>query len=132
MRGGLSRVRGMPPARPRADSVVMRPHAHPRPAPVSEGEDSRTSQEVRRFSLIWLGSALVVIIAVALASWIAAGFRNQADERARATTRAQLATGRLGGAIEHQAADRLAFNLTGAEPYFQAYQRDSATTRRLA
>jgi len=108
----------------------MRSTAPPRAA--STHARAQSSRQIRRFSLIWLISAAGVLSAVALASHVAGGYRDEAETRAEATTAAQLTTARLRAAVEREANDRVSYDITGDVLYVERFQRDAAQTRRLA
>jgi|tagenome__1003787_1003787.scaffolds.fasta_scaffold20984748_5 diguanylate cyclase (GGDEF)-like protein len=107
----------------------MRPPAPPRAAPTPAR--AHTSRQIRRFSLIWLVSAISVLIAVAASSQVAAGYRAQADETARAATSAQLTAARLRAGIEREVTDHTAYDITGDPAYVGRFGRDAAQNARL-
>ena len=108
----------------------MRSTAPPRAA--SAHARAQSSRQIRRFSLIWLISAAGVLSAVALASHVAGGYRDEAETRAEATTAAQLTTARLRAAVEREANDRVSYDITGDVLYVERFQSDAAQTRKLA
>ena len=108
----------------------MRSTAPPRAA--STHARAQSSRQIRRFSLIWLISAAGVLSAVALASHVAGGYRDEAETRAEATTAAQLTTARLRAAVEREANDRVSYDITGDVLYVERFQSDAAQTRKLA
>jgi diguanylate cyclase (GGDEF)-like protein len=98
-----------------------------RPA-VRDGE--RTSTEIRRFAIFWSAASVAVLAFVAIASLLASGFRDDAGRRAAVTTSAQLAAARLQADIQGQAADLLAYEVTGDTRYrtqFATAARDTRT-----
>ena len=118
--------------RPQSDIEYMRTAA-PTRAPVAPARDNtRISRQIRRFALLWLISAAFVLVAITLAGYVSSGYRDEASARAKASTEAQLTVARLRAAIEQQANDRIAYDLTGAAAYFEAFQRHANTTARLA
>src|SRR3954471_19571277 len=113
----------------RATLGGMRPPAPPRAAPTPAR--AHTSRQIRRFSLIWLVSAISVLIAVAASSQVAAGYRAPADKTARAATSAQLTAARLRAGIEREVTDHTAYDITGDPAYVGRFGRDAAQNARL-
>jgi diguanylate cyclase (GGDEF)-like protein len=112
------------------ETESMRYSAPPRA--VQTPARAHTSRQIRRFSLIWLISAAGVLSAVALASHVASGYRQEAESRAAATTAAQLTAARLRASIEREANDRVSYDITGDSAYVARFQRDAARTKQLA
>ncbi|MGZ4481393.1 MAG: diguanylate cyclase [Gaiellales bacterium] len=80
--------------------------------------------------MIWLISAVAVLVAVAAANYMAGSYRDSGDHRARTIGDAQLALARLQGSIRQEANDRLTYELTGAQAYRSQFGADSAATDR--
>jgi diguanylate cyclase (GGDEF)-like protein len=108
----------MRPKAPRRSAVV--PPAH---------DDARTTAQIRRFSLIWLGMTVLVLVTISGTSWLANSYRAQADHRAEAIADAELSVAHASQSIEQLITDRASYDMTGDSAYVDRYATDEAALR---
>jgi diguanylate cyclase (GGDEF)-like protein len=92
----------------------------------------RISRQIRRFALVWLGAAILVMVGIAATRTVSNGYRDNAIARERAASAAQQSETRLQEALQQEVNDRLAWEISRNPQYLPVLRADSARTRAAA
>src|SRR5690349_40013 len=92
----------------------------------------RISRQIRRFALVWLGAAMLVMVGIAGTRTVSNGYRDAAMARARAARTAQQAETRLREALQQGVNDRLAWEISRTPQYLPVLRADSTRIRAAA
>ncbi len=92
----------------------------------------RISRQIRRFALVWLGAAMLVMVGIAGTRTVSNGYRDEAMARERAARTAQQAETRLQEALQQEVNDRLAWEISRNPQYLPVLRADSTRTRAAA
>ena len=89
---------------------------------------TRISSQIRRFGLVWMLTAMVVLAGVVLTRSVTNIYRNGELARSTAALNAAHAQERLSAAVERETSDLAGWKLTGASRYRNALAADRSET----